>query len=65
MPNFSESAHDLMQMSLGEIGAGEEVRVTVKMVRLVEIEDEYFKLIMPISYFSRIDAIEEPQGVKY
>ena len=66
LPRFDESAHDLLQMSLGQVLPGETAKVTVDMIKLLEIEDEYYMFRLPTSYFARLEV--EPftkDGVEY
>lgn len=57
LPKFHESAHDLLQMNLGELMDGEQARVTVTMIKLLELEDEFYMFRIPTSYFTRFDKV--------
>ena len=57
LPKFHESAHDLLQMNLGELMDGEQARVTITMIKLLEIEDEFYMFRLPTSYFTRFDKV--------
>jgi hypothetical protein len=57
LPKFHESAHDLLQMNLGELMDGEKARVTITMIKLLEIEDEFYMFRLPTSYFTRFDKV--------
>ena len=57
LPKFHESAHDLLQMNLGELLDGEQARVTINMIKLLEIEDEFYMFRLPTSYFTRFDKV--------
>jgi len=66
LPRFHESAHDLLQMNLGEVLSGESAKVTVHMIKLLEIEDEYYMFRLPTSYFAKLDVESYTKdGVEY
>jgi len=44
-------------MNLGELLDGEQARVTINMIKLLEIEDEFYMFRLPTSYFTRFDKV--------
>ncbi len=55
----NESALDMLQLNIGNMKPGEKAAVIVKMLKLLEIENEYYLFRLPTSYFTRFEQSKE------
>lgn len=51
---------DILHFSIGGMKPGERVTITVTMLKLLEIENEYFLFRLPTSYFARFNPAAPP-----
>lgn len=60
LTGYSDSAIDILQLNIGALKPGDHAKIRVRLLKTLEVEDEYCLFRLPTSYFQRFEKQEGP-----